>query len=324
MNSKNPQRKLIAATRGSQLALTQSKQSADYLVSKLADHGINIEVELRTFKTTGDRVTDTPLTGFSTTGVFVKELETALLNNEADFAVHSLKDVPTDQPDELKLSAWLPRENPGDLLIQKNKQPYSTLPPGAIIGTGSPRRILQLKLAYGIEKGLQFNDLRGNLDTRLRKLQEENYDAIIVAAAGMNRLSKPFSESDILPLDFMIPAPGQGAIVFESREQDKELNEWFALVTDAETRLATLCERVFMRALEGGCTIPLAAHAQIINQTLVLNAITGDHETAEHERANVEIPLKKNYEEDAILEGIYDAAIDLRERSRERGIRFFL
>jgi hydroxymethylbilane synthase len=178
------------ATRGSLLAVTQSQQTVDYIRRKLPDYDFTLEK----YTTSGDTDTSTPLASFSTEGIFVKELERALLEGECSMAIHSLKDVPAKQPDGLVLAAYLPRQVPFDLLLTNGKGTYIDLPKGALIGSSSPRRVLQIK---ELRPDVEFRDIRGNLDTRLRKLAEGGYDAIMVAAAGMNRLSKSYDDADI-------------------------------------------------------------------------------------------------------------------------------
>ncbi|MBF0244268.1 MAG: hydroxymethylbilane synthase [Planctomycetes bacterium] len=259
--------KFIAATRGSLLARTQSGQSVDTLFG-----ATGVRCEIRCFKTEGDRITDRPLTSFGGTGVFVKELERALIEGEADVAIHSLKDVPTDVAEGLVLAAFLPREDARDILITPTGAGLEELPKGAHVGTGSPRRILQLR---ALRPDLVFSALRGNIDTRLEKLAQGACEAIVLARAGLLRLGKSV-QGRVLETDQCLPAPGQGAIVFECRSDDRQMLDLLARINDADTEAAVTAERALMHRLEGGCKIPLAAHGRVREGRLQLEALTGD------------------------------------------------
>jgi hydroxymethylbilane synthase len=279
------------ATRGSQLAAAQTGQ----LVELLKRRNPEVSFELTIVKTTGDRVTDRPLASFRGTGVFVKELQTALLDGRADMAVHSLKDVPTERPDDLVLAAHPRRENPADVLLTRTGCLFADLPLGATIGTSSPRRMVQLKAA---RRDLTFADLRGNLDTRIGKLHAGGYDAIVVAAAGMNRVGRPFDPSAQLPLDICLPAVGQGTLALECRKEDAEARAVSNTVDDAAARVAVDCERSFLAAIGAGCSMPIAALARIEGDTLVMDGLIGDPESAAIVRRTVRVRI-----DEAVLAG---------------------
>jgi len=262
------------ATRPSLLATTQTKQTVALLQEKHPD----ITFEIIPISTHGDLVVDKPLVAFGGTGLFVKELEQALLDGKADFAIHSLKDMPGITPDEFFIAAYPKRENPCDVLLTKNNKGIADLKPGMVVGTGSPRRQLQLMKFC---PNLIFKDLRGNIDTRLKKLEAGEYDAIVLAAAGLFRLGRPIVPASTLSASDCIPAVGQGAIALECKADDAETITLLQTVNHKETEIAVSAERAFMRTIGGGCKFPLAAHATIQNQTVTLNAIIGTVETGD-------------------------------------------
>lgn len=276
MSKKN---KYIVATRPSLLAYTQTQQTVALLQAVHPD----IEFEIVKISTHGDKVTDKPLTQFGGTGVFVKELENALLDGTADFAVHSLKDVPSIQPDELTLAAFAPRQDVRDVMLLANVADKKDLPENCIIGTGSPRRIVQLQQ---IKPNAQFKELRGNIDTRIQKLHDGQYDAIVLAAAGLNRLGKQIPENAFLSVDESIPAIGQGAICLECRADASDTIALLQSINDKATETAIVAERSLMKRIGGGCKFPLGAYAQIINGKLEMIAMTGDHHTGKMIRIN--------------------------------------
>jgi len=267
-------RKFNVATRGSLLARTQTEQTVTTIRKSNSDK----EFDIIHFTTLGDKVTEKPLVNFGGTGVFVKELENALLNNKADFAIHSLKDVPSNIPDDLFLACFPKREMVNDLFLTKNNSTISEMPQGFKCGTGSPRRIIQI---MKIRPDAIFADLRGNIDTRLRKLDEGQYDAIILAAAGMNRLGKSFSKNNILTVENLLPAIGQGAIAIECRADDNETIEVFKKINHYETEISVKTERVFMKEVEGGCKFPLAAYATVSGNNLELDILAGQLSTGQ-------------------------------------------
>ena len=282
MSIRMNKKRFRAATRSSKLAIAQAKQIIDQLKSKHPD----IDIELVEFSTSGDRNADQPLTDFGGTGVFVKELENALLNNEADFAVHSLKDVPGSIPDDLFLASFPKREIANDLILTKNNRDTGKTDKELLIGTGSPRRRLQLANIYPTAT---FKDIRGNIDTRLKKLRHGEYDAIVLAVAGLKRLGADFPVSAIIPVDQCIPAIGQGVIALECRKNDQATIEMLHAVNDEKTFIAVLAERAFMRKIEGGCRFPLAAHAWIEYNNLIINSMAGN------EKLNRMAKLKRSF-----------------------------
>lgn len=254
---------LKIGTRGSKLALWQ----ANWVKSALEAKDSSLSIELAIIKTKGDKILDVPLAKVGGKGLFVKEIEDALLNEKIDLAVHSMKDMPAEIPKGLCIGAIPEREIPQDVLISKNKKRLLKLEPGAKIGTSSLRRTAQLLHA---RPDLEILPLRGNLDTRLRKLETENLDAIILAAAGVKRLGLESRITEYLDENIMLPAVGQGALCIEVRQNDP----WVGPITDAlehpQTRSVIMGERAFLNRLEGGCQVPIAAHGKIENNILTL------------------------------------------------------
>ena len=265
-------RKYLVATRPSLLAYTQTQQTVELLKAQHPD----CEFEIVKISTHGDAVTDKPLTAFGGTGVFVKELENAILEGRADFAIHSLKDVPSIQPDGLVLAAFPTREDPRDVLLIKNGLSIDELKDNCTIGTGSARRIVQIA---ELKPGALFTNLRGNIHTRLKKLEKGQYDAIVLAAAGLRRLGKEIDAKAFLPVDACIPAIGQGAIAIECRKDDEETIALLQTINNKDTETAILAERAFMKTVGGGCKFPLGAYATIENETVQLAVMLGNHHT---------------------------------------------
>lgn len=258
--------KVIIGTRGSKLALWQ----AEWIRSELQRLNPGLIVELNKIKTTGDKILDVPLAQVGGKGLFVKEIEEALLRKEADIAVHSMKDVPTDFPEGLHLAVICKREDPRDAFITsmeqraKSKgQGFKSLPKGATIGTSSLRRSCQL---LSIRPDLKIMQLRGNLDTRLRKLDEGQFDAIILAVAGVKRLGWEGRITEMLEPKISLPAIGQGAVGIECRKNDDFINKLIAPLNHAETSVCVRAERAFLKKLEGGCQVPIAAYAKLVKQ----------------------------------------------------------
>ena len=276
----------IVATRGSLLARTQTGQTVDEIQKNNPEYTF----EIQQISTMGDNVTDKPLVSFGGTGVFVKELENALLDGTADFAVHSLKDVPNNLPEGLVLACFPKREKTNDLFLAKNGKTIYDLPQGCKIGTGSPRRIVQLKK---IRPDAVFSDLRGNIDTRLRKLEEGQYDAIILAAAGMLRLGKSLPLSSYIPVEEVLPAIGQGAIAIECRADDKKTIEVIRKINHYETEVAVTVERIFMKEIEGGCKFPLAAYATVSGNEIRLDSMAGELLTGRYIRKSEVSTIEK-------------------------------
>jgi hydroxymethylbilane synthase len=267
--------KLVIASRGSQLALWQAR----WVAGKLAAHGHDTSIEI--IKTTGDKITDVPLAKVGTKGLFTKEIEEALLEGRADLAVHSLKDLPTELPAGLALAAIPPREEPYDALVGKR---LADLPEGAKVGTSSLRRSAQLRK---LRPDLQVESVRGNLDTRLRKLDEGQYDAILLAAAGLKRLGWEDRIAEKLMPDVMCPAVGQGALAIETRIEGKGMEACRAL-DDPQTRAAVDAERGLLGALGGGCQVPIGAHAIVAKGNVRLMGVVASPDGTEQIRGEVE------------------------------------
>lgn len=280
--SKN--KKYIVATRPSFLAYTQTQQTVELLKAKNPD----CEFEIVKISTHGDTITDKPLTAFGGTGVFVKELEHAILDGRAHFAIHSLKDVPSIQPNNLVLASFPTREDPRDVLLIKNRISIDNLNDNCIIGTGSPRRIVQIA---ELKPTAIFADLRGNIDTRLQKLDDGQYDAIVLAAAGLKRLGKQIDANAFLSLDACIPAIGQGVIALECRKDDEETIALLRTINDKETEIAALAERSYMKTIGGGCKFPLGAYATIENNSVQLTVMLGNHHTQQIIRLTDNSPI---------------------------------
>jgi len=262
--------KLIIATRGSKLALWQSNHIKNVIEKKFP----HIEVELKIFKTKGDKILDTPLALIGGKGLFTKELEDAMLRGEAHLAVHSLKDVPTILPKGLILGAITKREDPRDALLSEKYSSIEDLPPNAIVGTTSLRRRMQL---LHIRPDLIIKDLRGNVDTRIKKLKNGEFDAIILAMAGLKRLSLVNEVTYVTPIDeeSMIPAMGQAALGIECIE-DNEVFEIVKSLNDKKSEIETTIERDFVDMLQGGCQVPIGVKATVLdNEDIVARAILG-------------------------------------------------
>ncbi len=223
-------------------------------------------------KTTGDKILDSPLAKIGGKGLFVKEIEEALLSGMVDLAVHSMKDVPTALPAGLHLKAITEREDPRDVLVSKDGTTLKELPEGAHIGTSSLRRQCQL---WHIRRDLKISTLRGNLDTRLRKLRQGLYDAIVLAGAGMKRLGFEDHVTEYIPKDVMLPAIGQGALGIETRVSDGFINELVTFLDHRETSVSVRAERAFLERLEGGCQVPIAAHATVEEGRIRLSGLVG-------------------------------------------------
>jgi len=258
----------IIATRESRLALWQAEHVRDLLHTRFGH-----QVELLGMTTRGDQILDRALSKVGGKGLFVKELETALEEGRAHLAVHSLKDVPMDLPPGFALAAVLEREDPRDAFVSNHHADLAALPPGACVGTSSLRRVVQL---LAERPDLRIEPLRGNLDTRLRKLDEGQYDAIVLAAAGLKRLGLAARIRAVFDVRRMIPAAGQGALGIEVREDATALRQTLAQLVDTPTWLAAHAERAVSRSLGGSCSMPLAAHAVWDGPVLRLEAALGD------------------------------------------------
>jgi hydroxymethylbilane synthase len=266
--------KVIIGTRGSELALWQ----AQWVKAGLEKLSAGVQIELNTIKTTGDKILDVPLAKIGGKGLFVKEIEEALLDGRADLAVHSMKDVPTEFPSGLHLAVICEREDPRDAFISSIKDgqfrvtSFNSLPLGARIGTGSLRRSSQL---LNKRPDLIIEQLRGNLNTRLKKLDEGRFDAIILAVAGVKRLGWQDRITEILPPEISLPASGQGAVGIECRIDDEIINSLISPLNHLETALCVRAERALLKRLEGGCQVPIAAHARLLNGAIAIDGLVG-------------------------------------------------
>lgn len=251
-------------TRGSQLALWQ----AQYVKQQMSQHSPDVEIKIKIIKTTGDTIQNRSLVGLGK-GVFTKEIESALLNGEIDLAVHSLKDLPTELPDGLQIAAILSREDPRDVLVTSTSVSLEELNIGAVIGTTSPRRKAQLLC---LRPDLRVVDVRGNVGTRIRKLQETELDGIILAAAGLKRLQRDEVITQYFDVEQMVPAVGQGALAIETRENDDVINKLLSPLNDPTTTAEISAERTVLECLGGGCQLPIGAYAKHKNDELSLIA----------------------------------------------------
>jgi hydroxymethylbilane synthase len=253
-------------TRASQLALAQ----ALWVRNRISDRYPDAKVEIVKIKTRGDRIIDRPLSNIGGKGLFVKEIEEALKRDDIDVAVHSLKDVPAEIPDELHIGIIPEREDPHDVIISRNNIALDHLPQSSSIGTSSLRRTAQL-LHY--RPDLNIISLRGNLDTRLRKLHTEDLQAIVVAAAGLRRVGLNERITQSLPIGIMVPAIGQGALGLELRRDNHKVKSFLAFLDHYPTRIAIEAERSFLRELRGGCELPVGAHAMLDGKVVHLDAL---------------------------------------------------
>ncbi|MEN6463780.1 MAG: hydroxymethylbilane synthase [Syntrophaceae bacterium] len=259
-------REFRVGSRGSALALTQTK----WVVDRIKEKHPGVSVEIVIIKTTGDKLPNAPLSEIGGKGVFVKEIEEALLRKDVDFAVHSLKDMPAEIPDGLHIPVVPLREDPRDVLVSRGGKRLDKLPKGARIGTGSLRRGCQLKHRF---PQFEIVPIRGNLDTRIRKLETENLDAVVVALAGMNRMGMAEKITQIIPDDIVVPAIGQGALGLELRSDDAETAQLVSFLDDPETRIAVQAERAFLKCFGSGCQLPIAARATVNEDAVSIVAV---------------------------------------------------
>ncbi len=264
----NSGRSVIIGTRGSRLALAQTGMVRDALLA--AHPGLHVALERIT--TRGDVILDRPLSAIGDKGLFVVEIEEALRAGRIDAAVHSAKDLPSDLPPDMALAALPPREDPRDALVSREGLGLDALPAGARVGTSSLRRACQLR---ALRPDLRVEDLRGNVDTRLRRLREGGYDAIVLAAAGLRRLGLDHEVTEYLGPDAMIPAAGQGVLAVETRAGDSAVAALFAPLDDPGSRAALAAERAFLARIGGGCQVPVGAYARIAGGSLRLVAMIG-------------------------------------------------
>lgn len=274
---------LIIGTRQSLLALWQSNHIASLLRKQYSD----CQVTLKKIVTKGDRILDVPLAQIGGKGLFTKEIETELLDGTVDLAVHSLKDMPTVLPEGLCLTAITTRANVGDAFVSNKYASFSELPQGAVLGTSSLRRKAQL---LAVRPDLKIVDLRGNVDTRLRKLDEGQMDAIILAAAGLERLGHADRIREIIPTTVCLPAVGQGALAIECRSDNKEVREMLAFLNDLPTKQATDAERAFLGLIEGGCQVPIGVHAEVENDNVKIEAVIASLDGSKVLRNNITGP----------------------------------
>jgi hydroxymethylbilane synthase len=296
---------LRIGTRGSQLALFQ----AHWVKDQLARTHPELKITLIKIKTTGDKIQDAPLAKIGGKGLFVKEIEEALIQREIDLAVHSIKDVPTEFPKGLHLSVITKREDPRDVFISRNGGTLKDLPQGAKIGTSSLRRQAQL---LHFRSDFELIPLRGNLDTRLKKLETMNLDAIVLAFAGVKRLGLEERISEILSTDISLPAIGQGALGIETRIDDGEVEGQIRFLNDRDSSIAITAERAFLKKLEGGCQVPIAAFAQEVGATVQMDGLVGTIDGKRLIRHHLEGPI-----EEAELLGTQLAEILLAQGAKE-------
>ncbi|HYA95727.1 MAG TPA: hydroxymethylbilane synthase [Terriglobales bacterium] len=256
--------RLRIGSRGSQLALWQ----AHHVSGLLRERGHEVEIEV--IRTTGDKITEVALAQVGTKGMFTKEIEEALAEKRVHLAVHSLKDLPTELASTFTLAAVMKRQDPRDVFLSLRYDRFTELPRGARVGTSSLRRQAQIKL---VRPDLNIFPLRGNVDTRLRKLESGEFDAIILAAAGLNRLGRTERVREVLPVDIVCPAVGQGALGIEARADDLATIKELAFLDDGAARRATAAERALLRTLGGGCQVPIGAYAEAVGGELKLTAI---------------------------------------------------
>ena len=272
---------VVLGTRGSKLAVHQS----EWVQAQLHALAPHVTVTLRRIQTSGDRILDVPLAQIGGKGLFVKEIEEALLSGEIDLAVHSMKDVPTELPDGLEILCVPPREDPRDALISRDGKLFIDLPLGAKIGTSSLRRQSQLLHA---RPDLTIAMLRGNLDTRLKKLHEGQFDAIVLAAAGLRRLAWAHEITEYLAPQISLPAIGQGALGIEGRRDDAFIRSLLSGLDHAPSKIAVLAERALLQRLQGGCQVPIAAYATLTGTKVRLEGVVASVDGKELIRDSVE------------------------------------
>lgn len=313
--------RLIIGTRGSKLALWQ----AEWIKSELEKLHPGLSVTLNKIKTTGDKILDVPLAMVGGKGLFVKEIEEAMLRGEADIAVHSMKDVPTEFPEGLFLAVITKREDPRDAFIPRKKdgewefKSFAELPEGAVVGTSSLRRSCQL---LSKRPDLKIVQLRGNVDTRLRKLDEKQFDAIILAAAGVKRLGWADRIAERIASELSLPAIGQGAVGIECRVSDKRVLDLISPLNHRETEIAVRAERAFLRKLEGGCQVPIAAYATLSGGTLSMDGLVGAVDGSRIVRGHIEGPVDEyrqlgiSLAEDLLLRGAKEILDEVYQREK--------
>ncbi|MFH1139369.1 MAG: hydroxymethylbilane synthase [Pseudomonadota bacterium] len=289
-------KRIVIGARGSALSLTQARWTA----ARLEEAHPGLVVEFEIIKTKGDKILDAPLAKVGGKGLFVKEIEDALLEGRVDLAVHSMKDVPTDIPAGLVLASVPKREDFRDALVSRGGERLESLPRGARVGTSSLRRQAQLLF---LRPDLKIETLRGNLDTRLRKLVDENFDAIVLAAAGLNRMNLQDRASQLLDPDVMLPAIGQGALGLEVRVDDPDLLDLVAALHHEPTAVCVAAERAFLLTMEGGCQVPLGALARLDRGRLFLTGLVADPEGRRLYKDSLEVAAARAEEAGRVLAG---------------------
>lgn len=262
---------ICIGTRGSALALWQANHVKECIETAFPD----IRVDIKTIKTTGDRITDRPLAMVGGKGLFVKEIEASLLDSSIDLAVHSMKDMPGELPDGLIIGAIPERANPFDVLISAQGELFKEYPQGAVIGTSSLRRGSQLK---HLRPDLEIKSIRGNLDTRLKKLKSGEYAAIVLAAAGLERLGQVNEITEYLTETDMVPAVGQGALCIETRENDPDMENILSVLDHEPTRICVTGERAFLKKIEGSCHIPVACFGKMRDNRIIFTAVVASED----------------------------------------------
>ncbi|KEO77811.1 hydroxymethylbilane synthase [Paenibacillus sp. SEL3] len=265
-------RTIVVGSRQSALALTQTGHVIEDLNALCAEHGMDLQFVVKKILTKGDRILDVTLSKVGGKGLFVKEIEQAMLAGEIDMAVHSMKDMPSELPEGLVNGAVPRREDPRDCLITLGAESLEELPQGAKVGTSSLRRASQIK---SMRPDLQLEPVRGNIDSRLKKLETEGFDAIILAAAGLHRMGWKDRITSYIPEEDCLPAVGQGALGIECRASDEELLALLRLYNDRDTSATVAAERTFLGVLNGGCQVPIGAHAVWAGQEISLTGMVG-------------------------------------------------
>lgn len=293
-----------------------ARWQADWVAARLAERGVDVEMVL--LSTRGDREQGGPIGAMGGQGVFTKELQRALVAGEIDLAVHSLKDLPTDRVEGLSLAAVPQRGPAGDVLVSRKAPTWEALPQGAVVGTGSLRRRTQL---WHVRPDLQMHDVRGNVDTRLRKLAAGQYDALILAEAGLERLGLAGEVTEVLPKTLMLPAVGQGALGLETRSDDAHARSALASLDHRETRAAVSAERALLATLRGGCLAPVGAWGRVADGLLHLSAVVLSQDGAQRLTAEVagELAAAAELGQSAAAELLSRGAAELIAGARQHG-----
>ncbi|HYN87639.1 MAG TPA: hydroxymethylbilane synthase [Ardenticatenaceae bacterium] len=303
----------IIGTRGSPLALAQT----ELVIAALCALHPGATFETRRITTRGDQIQDRPLSQVGGKGLFVKEIEEALLSGAIDMAVHSLKDLPAEQPAGLVIAAYPERADPRDVLVSRDGRPLAELAAGARVGTSSLRRSVQLQ---ALRPDIEVANIRGNVDTRLRKLDEGQYDAIVVAAAGLDRLGLHDRATEFFEPAFFLPAPGQGALAVEVRAGAAEMLALLGALDHGPTRVTVEAERAFLQRLEGGCAVPFAAHARLDGDVLTLRGMLADEDGGNMVVASTRGPASRARR---LGHDLADDVRALQEEDRVAGVSFY-